>query len=91
MFEESGELRPVHVPHVTFLNQRDEEPEGEYFRTMQQKLGYDEIHSLHIADFFLVDREGCEDTPQLMVPFTSKFSSEVRVPWEGATQVSFNL
>ena len=85
MFEEPGELRPIHVPHVTLLNQRDEQPEGEYFRTVQQELGYDEIHSLHIADFFLVDREGCEDTPQLMVPFTSKFGSEVRVPWERAT------
>ena len=91
MFEEPGQVWPVNIPHVALLYQRHKQPERKNFRAVQQKLGDDKVHALHVADFSLVDGEGGEDSSELSMAVTSCLLHEVGVAWKCSPQISFNL
>jgi len=57
VFEKPGELWLIDISHLTVFDERNEKPECKSFRTMEQELSYDEIHSLDIVNLSFVVRE----------------------------------
>ena len=72
MFEETGELWLVYVPHFTVFYQCYEKPESKCLRAVEQDLCHDEIHALNVLDLAFVIRESYENATQFfMAPTTN--------------------
>ena len=58
---------------------------------MEQQLGNDKVHALHVFDLLLVITKRYEHSSHLFVAATSDWFHEVMVPGEGSTQIPFYL
>lgn len=75
----------VDVAHLIVLDQRDKEPESDFFRAVLEECSHDEVHALNIADGLVILRVGFEHSFKLPLSFLPQ---EVRIrDLEGASDV----
>ena len=91
MLEETWQVWSVYFFHLAVFYQADKEPEGKSLGAVPQKLGDNEIHSLHVTDVLSIDTECGEDALQLSATFATCLFHEVWVTRKCAPQVSFDL
>ena len=90
MFEMTRQPFHVNFTHLIIFNQGYKEPKSDFFTTVEQESSNDEVHSLDVANFCIILREGLQHSLQTLLALTLGLLESLLV-WEGSRDVTLNL